>query len=802
MLYEIFIAPIESLLKFIFEVSFSFSHSYLMATVMLSFSVFLLTLPFYYWADKFQKEEREITKKLQPKIDEFKSVYSGSKLHAVINTLYRQNNYHPIFALRSIMGLLIQLPFFMAAYHFLSTYQPIVGVETWLFKDLGKPDGWIDIGGIQINVMPFIMTIVNLISGFIFTRGMKKSEEIQIWILALIFLVLLYDSPSLLVFYWTMNNFFSLIKNIIESRKNINFILNNNYFIEKYHMLKKLIKQVAHRYLLEMFFIVLVLYVYVISIIGYIPYGINYEFLSHLKQTLFYTIGILIVLIFILRIFKFRLDLKIYQFDTVRWSDLLLILWPFAVIVHYVMINYSFASSSEVLYIIVGSILFFIFSILFLPILLSKIISRVLLSGSILVLLVILSYMPIIARFNSWYLKGDYTIQLILFFVILATFLYMYVKHQKFLKFLILIFFLSTVSRDIFWKNNDNKEKVSQEERSQLFDEHFKQSPNIYLLTYDAYVNNETMKQYGIDNSKQEQFLVDNGFKIYKEIYSIASKSIGTMKRVLDMSYEFPKKDKVIIGKGSVYKVLKKHGYKVGIVMRDTYFYRNEKPTLDFSFPLDFNTDKLIVLNSILEGQFRFNPKAAFADREEVFIHEKRKYMTSSENPRFIYTHTGPGHSQNSGKCLPNEIGLFKKRLLKANEEMKEDIEAIMKNDPNSIVIVNGDHGPYLTGNCIDLSRNDFLTKDNVTRLDLQDRYGTFLAIKWPKSMNVYDENLTVLQDLFPVVFASLMENKSIFEKSKIKPVTDGISTSGATVNNGVIMDGKNKGEQLFLKKE
>ena len=218
MLYDIFIYPIEYVLKFIFETSYLYTDSYIIATIILSIVVSTVLLPFYYWADKLQNRERIISQRLKPTIYEFKSVYSGSKLHAVTSTLYRQNNYHPIYSLRSVMGLLVQVPFFIAAYHFLSTYQPIVGVETWLFKDLGLADGWLHIGSLHINMMPFIMTAVNLVSGFVFTRGMSKSEEIQVWVLAIIFLVLLYTSPALLVLYWTMNNLFSLLKNVVEKK--------------------------------------------------------------------------------------------------------------------------------------------------------------------------------------------------------------------------------------------------------------------------------------------------------------------------------------------------------------------------------------------------------------------------------------------------------------------------------------------------------------------------------------------------------------------------------------------------------
>ena len=59
------------------------------------------------------------------------------------------------------------------------------------------------------------MTLINLISGAIYSKDSDIKLKVQIGITALIFLVLLYDSPSGLVIYWIMNNLFSLTKNIV-----------------------------------------------------------------------------------------------------------------------------------------------------------------------------------------------------------------------------------------------------------------------------------------------------------------------------------------------------------------------------------------------------------------------------------------------------------------------------------------------------------------------------------------------------------------------------------------------------------
>jgi len=118
-------------------------------------------------------------------------------------------------ALRSTLSLLIQIPFFIAAYHFLSSLESLKGASFLFINDLGSPDALL-----SFNVLPVIMTVINLISGYIYAKDYDLKEKLQLFGMSAIFLILLYNSPSALVLYWTFNNIFSLIKNIIHRYKN------------------------------------------------------------------------------------------------------------------------------------------------------------------------------------------------------------------------------------------------------------------------------------------------------------------------------------------------------------------------------------------------------------------------------------------------------------------------------------------------------------------------------------------------------------------------------------------------------
>lgn len=211
--FTLFIWPIYFLIEFLFVLFNRIFSAPGVAIVFLSIVVNTLCLPLYTIADRWQKEERELQKKMKKKLENIRTSFIGDERQMLVNAYYRQMGYSPVFMLRSSVGLLLQIPFFIAAYKFLSGTTMLSGVSFLFLNDLNAPDGLISTS-FNINIMPFIMTSINLMAAFIYAKDLGKKERIQLFVMAFIFLVLLYNSPSGLVLYWTMNNVYSLIKNI------------------------------------------------------------------------------------------------------------------------------------------------------------------------------------------------------------------------------------------------------------------------------------------------------------------------------------------------------------------------------------------------------------------------------------------------------------------------------------------------------------------------------------------------------------------------------------------------------------
>jgi YidC/Oxa1 family membrane protein insertase len=211
----IFFHPIELLMEFLVSHYHSLVGSYGISLILTSLSINIIMIPVFWYAEKLQQKERDIQAAMRPKIQEYKSVFKGYELHLYISNLHKQYNYHPVYALRSLLGLFIQLPFFVATYNFLSHYSATSGVSFLFIGDLGKPDMLIALFGFAINALPFAMTAVNLCASFVYGKMLTKAERINIYIIALFFLVLLYKSPSGLLLYWTCNNIFSFFKSVV-----------------------------------------------------------------------------------------------------------------------------------------------------------------------------------------------------------------------------------------------------------------------------------------------------------------------------------------------------------------------------------------------------------------------------------------------------------------------------------------------------------------------------------------------------------------------------------------------------------
>jgi len=548
-----------------------------------------------------------------------------------------------------------------------------------------------------------------------------------------------------------------------------------------------------------------VLSFYFESLSFFLPEGVNKAFVVRsAKWFLPVTIILFITYFSIIGLRKMKPQFFSSTGEKFYASDLILPLLPLTPVVQYIINNSDILSWLECivifcLFLSLASVLIFVVPLLYKN---TDSIRPLMFLGMAFTFLI--TNMASLSRQFSWYGNGSLKIQLlILGGVWFISWLLFKINLRNFLYLLIAVnfasnSFLQIINREGTQSNADLNQTNNMLVR--LIDSREPVvTPSIYLLVYDAYVANETMLAHGIDNRDQEQYLKDLGFKMYPHTYSVANDTIGSMSRVLNnsMSY-YGNERRAVSGDGLIQNLLEKFGYKTYGVFGTDFVFRGIIPSYDYSFPGSSSSSvSFLLTKAIFLGEMRFDINFDEVS-PEGYIEEKKIILSNvTEEPKFIYMHSKlPGHSQNSGDCRPNEIELFSERLALANVEMRQDTALVMENDPEAIVIVAGDHGPYLTKNCM-ITRDEYDISE-ITRLDIQDRNGTFLAIRWPSSDFEEYDDITVLQDLFPTIFAYIFEDQGLLE-SKIEPITvNGTRISGVEVSDGTIVGGIHDGEALF----
>ena len=226
-IYLFFIGSLEYVFDFVFTIAYYLTDSAGLSIVALSCFVNLIMIPIRKKADEISKEEKDKQASMKTWVDKIKKAFKGDEQYMILQTYYRQNNYKPIYSLKSSISLLIQIPFFIAAYSYLNSCQAISGASFLFIENLSICDGLL----FGANLLPILMTIISIISDVVFTNGSSIKDNIQLYLLSIVFLIILYNAPSGLVMYYLLNNMFSLLKNIFDKIPNKETILARVLFL-------------------------------------------------------------------------------------------------------------------------------------------------------------------------------------------------------------------------------------------------------------------------------------------------------------------------------------------------------------------------------------------------------------------------------------------------------------------------------------------------------------------------------------------------------------------------------------------
>ena len=388
---------------------------------------------------------------------------------------------------------------------------------------------------------------------------------------------------------------------------------------------------------------------------------------------------------------------------------------PMSPVITFIILNIEYLNLIGFIYVLIIPFVFCLFFTLILPLLFSYFGSYKMLMISGLAIsyttlnMAQITNNPTTHVFNSQFItQGFYLIGSFIITYILYSF------NKRVTYVLLITFMISGVFLNFFSNSSyEDTDKIKSSDRLKFFlDKNINtiiHKKDIYILIFESYSNQETLKYYGYENEKQLDFLRDNNFTVYQGIYSKGSTSLASTSRILELKNNFSRDERHYMnGNAFILDALKANGYKTIGLFKSPYAFGSSPIKWDEYYPKD-DVTKIggkTILKAIYEGYFRFD---IFDDdyNKDIYLKLRNEYLNvQNKQPTLFYTHGEyPGHSQNSGKCLENEKEKHFQGMKKANNQMRKDIEILKKNNPKAIIVIVGDHGPHLTKNCTVLEK-------------------------------------------------------------------------------------------------
>ena len=218
---------LANILKFFLELFYRLIPNYGVAIILLTVLIKAILFP-------LTQKSRDSTARmqaLQPKITELREKYKANpqKMNVEMQAMYKKEGVSP---LGGCLPMLLQLPIFFALYNLLSTHfelRSAVFISGWI-NDLSSPESIWDfspfsipfVGWHNLRVLPFVMLVTTFIqSRFTQTPDSSAAANMKLmtYAMPIVFFFILYDMPSGLVLYWTMQNVLSVFEQMYANSK-------------------------------------------------------------------------------------------------------------------------------------------------------------------------------------------------------------------------------------------------------------------------------------------------------------------------------------------------------------------------------------------------------------------------------------------------------------------------------------------------------------------------------------------------------------------------------------------------------
>jgi YidC/Oxa1 family membrane protein insertase len=220
---------LANLMKWVLELFYKLIPNYGVAIILLT----LLTKVVFFPLTIKSSESTAKMAALNPKMQEIRARLKDKpdKMNQEVAALYKKEGINPM---SGCLPLLLQLPIFFALYNLLNTHFELRGamfIPGWI-PDLSAAESVLDFGftiplvnWTSLRLLPLLMLGTQLLSGKV-TQPPGAAEQqggmnmkLMTYALPIVFLFILYDMPSGLVLYWTIQNVLSIVQQLYMNRR-------------------------------------------------------------------------------------------------------------------------------------------------------------------------------------------------------------------------------------------------------------------------------------------------------------------------------------------------------------------------------------------------------------------------------------------------------------------------------------------------------------------------------------------------------------------------------------------------------
>ena len=289
------------------------------------------------------------------------------------------------------------------------------------------------------------------------------------------------------------------------------------------------------------------------------------------------------------------------------------------------------------------------------------------------------------------------------------------------------------------------------------------EKPNVYHIILDEYTDNEILtKKFGYNNEKFLEFLNNNGFYMHDKLFSTFGSTVKELNVILNM--EYPKKlrwmseDYESLNNNKVMSIFSNQDYSI----IETNSMMRWKNFSDVDTKLCYDTNFInsefldqVLGKSIIRYFLEKYQQDTRRDTVRCTFNVLNEITLKTDGPKYVFSHVYVPHppflfGPNGENVIPDrrEIsGLqswenpqgYVNQLIYATNEITVVIKNIVKNDPNAIIIVQGDTGT-LTGT--DISKK--------TMKEIYQAHSILYAVRIP---DVEDSDYMIPVNTYRIIF-------------------------------------------------